>query len=131
MARQEKESGIIKSKESDKSNGSNKSIKKTEQPKPRLEIKKAVANTPVNKEHKKELQKQQRIFEQLEEKIAVVNKQKAAYEAALADPETYSDKIKFLKAEEDYKKSDSELAQLNKQYEQVFEKIMKLEAQQS
>ncbi len=121
MARQEKESGNIKSE---------KIIKKTDEPKPRLEIKKSVANTPVNKEHKKELQKIQRIFEQLEEKIAAANKQKTAHEAALADPSTYSDKEKFLQAENDYKKIAAELSQLNKQYELVFEKIVQLEAQQ-
>jgi len=86
---------------------------------------------PVNKEHKKELQKQQRIFQQLEEKIAALTKQKTELEAALTDPATYSDKQKFLQAETAYNKAASELEQLNKQYEQVFEKIMELEAKQN
>ena len=85
---------------------------------------------PINKEHKKELQKQQRIFQQLEEKVAVLTKQKNELEAALTDPATYSDKQKFIQAEAAYNKAASELAQLNKQYEQVFEKIMELEARQ-
>lgn len=133
MARLEKENENKKSgmtEKSVKSNGANKIIKKTEESKQRLEIKKVVVNTPVNKEHKKELQKQQRIFEQLEEKIALANKQKALHEAALADPATYSDKAKFLQAETDYKKISAELTQLNKQYEQIFEKIIQLESQQ-
>jgi ATP-binding cassette subfamily F protein 3 len=84
---------------------------------------------PINKEAKKELQKQQKIFQQLEEKIAAVNKQKKELEASLIDPATYSDKTKFLQAETAFKKADHELVLLNRQYEEVFEKIMKLENQ--
>ena len=85
---------------------------------------------PINKEHKKELQKQQRIFQQLEEKVASLTKQKNELEAALTDPATYSDKQKFIQAEAAYNKAAAELEQLNKQFEQVFEKIMELEAKQ-
>lgn len=81
---------------------------------------------PIDKEHKKELQKQQRIFEQLEEKLAVLNKQRVTLEASLSAPEIYGDKEKFLKAEADYKKVSEECVQLNKEYEKVFEKIMEL-----
>lgn len=87
------------------------------------------APQPINKELKKELQKQQRIFQQLEEKIAQLNKQKTELEAMMASPEVYADKSKFLQAETDYKKASTELSQLNVQYEQVFEKIMELENQ--
>ena len=52
-------------------------------------------------------------------------------EAALTDPDTYSDKQKFLQAEGAYNKAAAELAQLNKQYEQVFEKIVELESRQN
>ncbi|MFI5133238.1 MAG: ABC-F family ATP-binding cassette domain-containing protein [Chitinophagales bacterium] len=82
----------------------------------------------INKEQKKELQKQQRIFQQLEEKISKLNEQKQQLEAALASPDTYSNKEKFLQTETSYKNVSAELAQLNKQYEQVFEKIVELEA---
>ena len=85
------------------------------------------AGTPINKEQKKELQKQQRIFQQLEEKIAALTKERASLEASLADPSTYSDKTKFLQTEEAYKKADQDLARLNLEYEQVFEKIVQLE----
>ena len=78
---------------------------------------------------KKELQKQQKIFQQLEEKIADLNKKKQHLEAALADPATYSDKNKFLQTETDYKKVCDELAIQNSEYEKVFEKIMELEDQ--
>jgi len=85
---------------------------------------------PINKEQKKELQKQQRIFQQVEEKIASLTRQKAQLEASLADPSTYSDKTRFVQAETDYKKASDELNKANREYEQVFEKIMELEKNQ-
>lgn len=85
---------------------------------------------PINKEQKKELQKQQRIFQQLEEKIASLTRQKSQLEASLADPATYSDKTRFVQAETDYKKTEDELGKANREYEQVFEKIMELEKHQ-
>jgi len=78
---------------------------------------------------KKELQKQQRIFQQLEEKIANLNQKKEHLETALTDPSTYSDKNKFLQTETEYKKVCDELAIQNSEYEKVFEKIMELENQ--
>jgi ATP-binding cassette subfamily F protein 3 len=86
---------------------------------------------PVNKDVKKELQKQQKIFQQLEEKIATLNKQKNELEASLVSPDVYSDKARFLQAESAYKKAAAELQQLNAEYETVFEKIMQLEQKQS
>ncbi|HVV06068.1 MAG TPA: ABC-F family ATP-binding cassette domain-containing protein [Puia sp.] len=85
---------------------------------------------PINKEQKKELQKQQRIFQQLEEKIALLQRQKTQLEASLADPATYSDKTRFVQAEADYKKAGDELSKALREYEQVFEKIMELEKNQ-
>jgi len=88
------------------------------------------SHQPINKEQKKELQKQQRVFQQLEEKIALLNKQKTDLEASLVDSAVYSDKTKFLHAESAFKKADTELRNLNTEYEKVFEKIMELESQQ-
>jgi len=116
----------VRSRES-KSNELNKSNTK-EAPKPQTSNNKPQTVAPINKEHKKELQKQQRIFQQLEEKVALLTKQKNELEAALTDPSTYSDKQKFIQAELAYNKAASDLGQLNKQYEEVFEKIMKLES---
>ena len=86
------------------------------------------ANASINKEQKKELQKQQRIFQQLEEKIAELTKQKKHLEGALSDSSTYSDKNKFIQTETDYKKVTEQLSAANKEYEIVFEKIVGLEA---
>jgi ATP-binding cassette subfamily F protein 3 len=83
---------------------------------------------PINKELKKELQKQQKLFQQLEENIARLNQQKTTLEAQLTAPDTYADRNKFVQTETDYKKVSDELQRLNKQYEEVFEKIMELES---
>jgi ATP-binding cassette subfamily F protein 3 len=90
----------------------------------------AVANEnkgPIDKELKKEYQKQKNRFQQLEEKIAQLNKKKTELEAALASPEIYNDKNKFVQTETDYKTTAAELEKLNAEYEVVFEKVMELE----
>jgi len=115
-------------KSADRNKEEEKKNRKTEEPVvTAVQVPKPASNTPVSKENKKELQKQQRIFQQLEEKIAELNKQKTGLEASLADPATYSDKEKFLQAETDYKKNSSELNRLNAEYEKVFDRLMKLE----
>ncbi len=84
-------------------------------------------NAPIDKEFKKELQKQQRNLQQLEEKLVTLTQQKKALEDQLALPEIYSDKNKFLSAETEYKKSIAALESANREYETVFEKLMELE----
>ncbi|MFN8290685.1 MAG: ATP-binding cassette domain-containing protein [Chitinophagaceae bacterium] len=103
-------------------------VKPKDEPKPVKEEVKGPA--PINKEQKKELQRVQKQFQQLEEKIADLNRKKATLEASLADPATYSDKTKFLETESAYKKAETDLGQLNEQYEKLFEKIMELEEKQ-
>ncbi|MDI3319023.1 ABC-F family ATP-binding cassette domain-containing protein [Pinibacter soli] len=83
----------------------------------------------INKEAQKELQKHQRQFQQLEEKINKLKTQQAKLQEQLGNPETYSDKGKFTQTESNYKKVSEEIAQLNAQYETTFEKIVELEAQ--
>lgn len=101
--------------------------KTKEDPKPATEPAKQTASLPINKEAKKELQKMQKQFQQLEEKIARLNTEKSSLEAQLSDPETYSDKQKFLQTENAYKKAEDELSRCNAEYEKVFERIMELE----
>ena len=83
--------------------------------------------SPINKEQKKELQKLQRIFQQLEADIAKLKDKQAQLESALAAPETYGDKQKFLATESEYKRVSAEIATQNAEYEKVFEKIVALE----
>ena len=83
-----------------------------------------------NKDVKKELQKKQRLFKELEEKITILTKRKTELEAALASPEIFADKNKFLTTERDYKTASEDLKVASDQYEQVFESIIDLESQQ-
>lgn len=83
----------------------------------------------LNRDQKKELQQLQRQFGQIEEKLSKAKEKKSQLEAALADPATYSDKQKFTEAETAYKKQGQEVENLNKQYEEVFEKILVLEGE--
>jgi ATP-binding cassette subfamily F protein 3 len=84
-------------------------------------------NAPVNKELKKELQKQQRLFQQVEEKISQLKQEKLTLETDLGLPETYSDKQRYTATESRYNKVVAELSQLNSDYEKAFEKIVELE----
>lgn len=81
----------------------------------------------IDKDAKKELQKTQRQFQQLEEKIAALTKQKAELESALSSHEIYTDSTKFAQTETDYKKVSEQLQNANAEFEIVFEKMMKLE----
>jgi len=82
------------------------------------------APTAINKEVKKELQRLQKQFQQLEEKIASLNKQQIELQASLATPEVYSDRNTFQKTETAFIAAGKELSQCNKEYEIIFEKIM-------
>jgi len=90
---------------------------------------KPVNNTPVNRELQRELQKQQRQLLNFEEDISKASAEKARLEQALAAPENYADKKKFVGVENDYKKAKEKLQSLNKEYETLFEKVMELETQ--
>ncbi|MGN6435462.1 MAG: ABC-F family ATP-binding cassette domain-containing protein [Agriterribacter sp.] len=100
--------------------------KKTEQKQQPAPVAKA-SNAPIDKELKKELQRQQKNLQQLEEKIASLTQQKKTLEAQLASPDIYSDKNKFLAAEADYKKNSDALNSINREYEAAFEKLLELE----
>ncbi|MET0243621.1 MAG: ribosomal protection-like ABC-F family protein [Flavitalea sp.] len=103
-------------------------VKKNETPAPPpVQQQKTQPNAPIDKDAKKELQRQQKLFQQLEEKLGELNKRKSKYEADLASPDIYADRNKFVEAESGYKKTSDEIAMLNKDYEKAFEKIMELE----
>jgi ATP-binding cassette subfamily F protein 3 len=81
----------------------------------------------IDKDLKKEHQKIQKQFQQLEEKIALLNQQKIKLETALASHDIYTDKNKFVQTETDYQTVSSDLQKANAEYENVFEKLMELE----
>ncbi len=128
MAKQELENKKPEKKPEPVKQADNKQKQSAPPPPPPPVVKQQQPGVTIDKEKKKELQRVQRQFQQVEEQIAQLNTRKAELEASLADPSVYSDKTKFLEAENGYKKADQELAGLNKQYEQLFEKIMELES---
>lgn len=101
---------------------------KKEEPKP-VQLPQVKNNGPINKELQKELQKQQRRLGNLETDIEKAKAEKTRLELALGSPESYSDKNKFAATESDYKKATRALEELNKEYENLFEKVMELETQ--
>jgi ATP-binding cassette subfamily F protein 3 len=76
---------------------------------------------------RKDLQKQQKQFEQIEKKLATLNETKAELENKLAHPETWSKNDEFKKTETAYQQVLEQLTVANSQYETAFEKLMKLE----
>ncbi|HWI89854.1 MAG TPA: ABC-F family ATP-binding cassette domain-containing protein [Flavisolibacter sp.] len=78
---------------------------------------------------KKDLQRQQKTFQQLEKKVAELTLQKEALEIKLTQPETYANGEEFKKTETSYKDAVSKLQAANKEYEKVFEKIIELDEQ--
>jgi ATP-binding cassette subfamily F protein 3 len=88
---------------------------------------KAHGGNPIDKELKKEIQRQQKQLQQLEEQLTALTHRKNELAARLASPDVYSDKNKFLEAETTYKKTEQLLAGANKEYETVFEKLLELE----
>lgn len=114
----------------------NNTSKKVVAKKPDTPIVKEVKAEPIpqkqaiNKEQKKELQKQQKQFQQIEEAL---NKNKVLMgqlQNKLADPEIYADKEKFLHTEQEYKKAMEENKKLEEQYETIFSLLIELEENQ-
>jgi len=84
---------------------------------------------PVNKEAKKQLQKQQKLVEQLEEDIKRLQSESSRLELQLSAPEIYADRQKFLVAESEYKKSALSLSVAMQTYDAALERLMELEEQ--
>ena len=116
-------SPVVKQREKKAAQEEKKTTEKQQSPQPIKQIAKA----PIDKELKRELQKQQKNLGQLEEKLATLTQQKKHLEAQLTLPEIYSDKNKFLAAEAGYKNCATALDKTNTEYEAVFERLMELE----
>ncbi|WP_343307653.1 ABC-F family ATP-binding cassette domain-containing protein [Chitinophaga niabensis] len=87
----------------------------------------APQKTSIDKDLKRELQKQQKQAQQLEERISKLKEQLKQLETDMASPDVYGDKQKFRNTEDAYKKANTELTKANAEYEEVFEKVMELE----
>jgi len=88
----------------------------------------AAGKGAINKDVQRELQKQQKQFQQVEGQLASLKERKAGLEANMASPEIYSDKTKYAQVESEYQDVLKFLQRANEQYEKLFEKIMQLEA---
>ena len=75
-----------------------------------------------------EIQQLQKQLQQIETNLNKAKTEKLRIEAAMGDPNNYSDKSKFVQLEIDYKKTQAEWNSLNQDYEQTFEKIIELDA---
>ncbi|MEI8099472.1 MAG: ABC-F family ATP-binding cassette domain-containing protein [Sediminibacterium sp.] len=91
-------------------------------------VTKQVEKNPINKDQQKELQQLQKQLQQIETNLNKAKTEKLRIEAAMGDPNNYSDKVKFVQLEIDYKKTQAEWNSLNQDYEQTFEKIMEIDA---
>lgn len=87
-------------------------------------IKNNTPNGAVDKEKKKELQRLQKRFEQVERSLAEWQTKKQQLEVQLGDPGIYTSKELFLKTETDFKQASQQIDTLTKEYEDLFEKIM-------
>jgi ATP-binding cassette subfamily F protein 3 len=97
------------------------------------EEKKVEAPKPVNtndaeiRAMKKEYQNQQRAFQKLEEQLSKLTDEKNALESKLGDPSVYANKDEFQKLDSQYKQVSARHAEVTKDHETIFEKIMELE----
>jgi ATP-binding cassette, subfamily F, member 3 len=76
----------------------------------------------------KDLQKLKRSFEKIEGEIANLQQKKQEVENELGNPDNYADKNKFQALENNYNTVKQELLTANKTYEELFDKIMEMEA---
>ncbi|WPQ60926.1 ABC-F family ATP-binding cassette domain-containing protein [Chitinophaga sancti] len=90
-------------------------------------VKQQEAKAPIDKDKKKELQKQQKQFQQLEEQLAKLNIKKTDLETEMNNPDVYADKARFQKVEAAYAQLGKELKSATAEYEKAFEKLMELE----
>jgi len=84
-------------------------------------------NTPISKEKKKEYQKAQKKFQELESKLATTQTKQKELELKLADPSLYANKETFVATESAYQQITKLAAELTADYEKAFEEMMKLE----
>lgn len=87
----------------------------------------APQKSSIDKDLKRELQKQQKQFQQVEQQVATLKDRIKQLEADMANPDVYGDKQKFRNTEDAYKKANADLVKANAEYEEVFEKVMELE----
>ncbi|HEY0272202.1 MAG TPA: ATP-binding cassette domain-containing protein, partial [Chitinophaga sp.] len=81
---------------------------------------------PVSNDQKKEIQQQQKKFQQLEAQLATLNAKKDQLANEMANPAIYANKQQYKDTETAFHKVNKELEEANRQYEQVFERLVEL-----
>lgn len=84
-------------------------------------------NTSISKEKKKEYQKAQKAFQQLEAKLAEWQGKQKELEAKLSNPSLYAKKEEFIATESAYQHVQQSVSELTREYEKAFEEMMRLE----
>ncbi len=103
-----------------------KALEKDSKPAPAPE--KVVAKEQPKNDNAIELRKTKQQFEQCEQEVAKLEQAKNDQENLLALEENIKDKVKFVKLTQDYEKVKEQLANKQKEYEKLFERIMELES---
>lgn len=84
-------------------------------------------NVSINKELKKDYQRTQRRFQQLEQELAKFQEEKQKLEMLLSDASTYANKQQFLETEKAYHTLVETMNKLSAEYELLFEKLIELD----
>jgi ATP-binding cassette subfamily F protein 3 len=84
-----------------------------------------LSKAPIDKDKQKEEKRLRKQFSDLEASMAQLQQQRSEAEASLASPEVYADKFKFAAAERNYQDFNARLKQAEKEYEKIFEALMK------
>lgn len=86
-------------------------------------------NKPViDKEIKKQYQKHQNRFKQVEAELAKLQARKQALEADMANPALYANRDVFVKTEAEYQAVSTQEKTLHEEYEQLFDTILTMES---
>ena len=86
-------------------------------------------NAYLPNEQGKELQQLQKKFAKTESELERLKSRQRNIETDMAVPEIYADRTRFLQLEKEYKSNHQNITALNKEYEDLFEKILEREAQ--
>ena len=86
-------------------------------------------NAYLTNEQGKELQQLQKKFAKTESELERLKSRQRNIETDMAVPEIYADRNRFLQLEKEYKSNHQNITALNKEYEDLFEKILEREAQ--
>ena len=95
-----------------------------EKVKPAEKVVKELPAQPIDKEKQKEQKRIQKQFDDVEKKVTELKQLRSKIENDLSDSTIYTDSNKFSETERKYKSVVSDLSIAEKQYEELFERLM-------